>query len=1468
MPGNVSGVIARRIAGKSDDAIDPVVEAAQRGAAGRWLAGDAIGTGTARAGVATATETSQELVQETSQALIEQHGKTGELDTASAFKQGAVGAMAGGIMGGGAHVAIGEGAVASAAEIEAMRLHQQQAQQALAADPTNPVLQNEVESARAAVAAATTTPAQRQQVADVAAAASATEIMGATDTDSAVDSFNQANQTSAALRTGAQIAEEAGAAIREMQGSFNPATAEFDTETTPAPAAVTPGGPTPAGVTADGAAAVASAAPTITPDGQTITPTPAAGRPLMASATIQAGVPPGTPNADAILQVANWQAGRDPVTNISRIVAGMAGDPNETQIPRPPGISPVVWESFVRDAQMETGIMVQHDGGIGRTVREGLREIATRGSRPGRMLAERLLATNNPYLNLTVGTANAGRGVVQHDGLGRVFSMAMNPNEATESSYIHESLHALTLSWLYTVPQNDPLYRELKQLMNQVKAEANSRGMAFYGTHPGNATTERSRMAEFLAEAFTRSTFQTFLDSIQVESGRTGWDTFVAWVGRLIGTTEPRQLSALDLALRINDNVLGQPSGMAAVMENQPTTTAEPVAEPTPTPAPAPEPIPVPVSAPADPYDTARQVLVDLGWEQNAIADFEARSDADLQGIIDTARRPAAADFARQIIARRAAEPVTGPRRRTHQSVVEAATRFIEIERQNGASQATIDRIILDTERTVNNGDIADVEASIQALEDANAHSEAEFMRALLDARDAREAATPAADHTQAVEDAAAAAGTTTPEPVGGAREAARSYHARMHGGIAANVTESQVDRVLNDFHLAGQSALEDMATNQSVWPESRLLAQNELDQRAGGAAPAAAPTPAAATPTPASQLTAAQRAARTRAQNRFMAYLPTAYGQYHGPTDDSNRQTRSETLRRAVTSTVTRLRRHPHARMDIERDRAVRGLVNNMGAEAAERWMHDRINGQFGTTPTININTGAGTFAPSAATSAATAAALDSFNPPPTDTDNTRLGIPTTPFASGPATPAAPATGSAPTQAALEAEVDAADASLRTITYATWQGRDLDRARLETMPESELQQALEYTTVTHQMPRTAALIRAIQNRNAFENGQPLPHPRFVAPVQTTVSSTPRWPGTAPVADRETDEYGGTPAAQQTAVPVTETVAPSVEQDYARRLERAKQSGALKRLADFWRTVISAPGQRMFEPGDIPLDDLRALVRANGNSLTQSHLTELKRRYNDAFHRKAVEWAAANGEPAPAREDIIIDLVGSGSSASIGLHGVGRGNPANPYLRARKADGTTPVGSASLGSHNTTTQLKNAPGSSDIAYRVAADMAYLRGGSSRASGSLLSNNNVRRQVQTMMHGLRLNNPESFSPMYGSGSNPSQSQQGQPEAYNSLSAEEKIGANILRTLHNAFINRENGRYLSKARALGNLVLNPDGQTYTAVGDPIDTRGFADGTTVTKQQLKDKLGELNSFDRSSSGGMGLELSLIHI
>lgn len=1884
LPGNVGGVIARRIAGRADDVLDPVAEAAQRGAVGRWMSGDAIGTGVARTATATGIEAGQEFVQEGAQALIEQHGKTGEFDTASALKQGAVGALAGGIMGGGAHVMIGEGAVASAAEIEAVRLHQQQAQQALAADPTNPVLQNEVESARAAVAAATTSPAQRQQVADVAAAASATEIMGASDVDSAVDSFNQANQTSAALRTGAQIAEEAGAAIREMQGSFNPATAEFDT--TPAPATVTPGGPTPAGVTAAGTEAVASTAPGITPDEQTITPAPAAGRPLMASATIQASVPPGTPSADAILQVANWRAGRDPVTNISRIVAGMAGDPNETQITRPPGISPVVWETFVRDAQMETGIMLQHDGGIGRTVRQGLQDIATGGSRPGRMLAERLLATNSPYLNLTVGAMtgrDGARGRVFADSFtGRITSMEMSPTNSTESAYLHESLHALTLSWLDTVPHDDPMYRELKQLVNKVRREADSRGMTFYGTHPGG--NERTKMAEFLAEAFTRSTFQTFLDSIQVESHRTGWDTFVGWVGRLIGTTEPRQLSALDLALRINDQVLNQSAEVAGRLENQ--------AAPEPTPAPVARPAsdpdahntyrqfligignsesnattlieairgldeanlrnmathpgytpelrtyaqalldaqPAAPAAPADPLTTAREAYMDslrrgsggasqelaeeiaaefatrdpgvwqetvrrseyytpevrayaqalldaqpaaaqppaatstqdrialasnafryqllsqgfseseaetligdierldnsrlqaiaddlsldnsevrrqyvqalldgrgtrdpyaaarqimtnvLGWEEEAIAEFEARADEDLQGIIDTARRPSAAEFARQIIARRATQPAAAPtqsappQRRTRQTVVEAEQYWRDIERQNGASASAIDSLIEGARDMITNSttSVAAIEREIQSLEDANSHSEAEFLRALLDTlaqpieafvqhrvstgvteaiaresvdvmsqlssaslttrlelleesgsdpakadlirailesrgtangdalgqalataregaiqlemdrygfsraeaeneveaiemslfrdsvasienritnmsvpawsarrtafmravldlrragftsappsatptgpapvqamsiadamtayrawhaanpnrlgadqaladyqADVRTAPTqeieeditslrgagfgPAADLLRAVfAHYTANAAPVTPAPAatqrtyaeaitdlresvianlrhGGddvsdpvvvqtavdswlnatnnrleeiardysgtmrtlaqqslavreaaqresintrqaspvaapVREAARMYHARLHSMDPQQVTEVMIQGSLDSFRMASDGTLESMVDDQAIWPESRLLARNEVDRRGQAAgAPARWPTQAstpAPAPTPAPQLTAAQRAARTRAQNRFMAYLPTAYGQHHGPTDDSNRQIRSETLRRAVANTVRRLRRHPHSNMHIERDRAVRGLVNNMGADAAERWMIERIHGQYSTTPTINI-----TPAGAARTTSAPATALTDYN----------------------------------------ADVEAADRELQNRGHASMNGRMLDRAFMEST--SDLQAVITHAT-GNGLTRTLALARAIENRNAVEAGRTAPNPRFV-PTATTRASAPS-ASTVVGADA-----------------------------FPTRARRMLGTGVLEKLVNFWRGVMGEPGQ--WTMGDIDISDLIGQD-------TQHAANELAQRYNDRLHEKAVAWAREHGEPAPAYVPVVLSITNarSGPRGTVRLDTRGLARRGNPFLPQLTPVPVIPGYTWRESTDNNVyfddqihaSSLAGTPGSGDFLYRIAADMARIKGGPGFPSDATLSTvNNLRRQMQGVAASLRTGNPNLINPLT-SGRNEGP-QAIPPAIWNAASDEEKIGLNILRTIESVIGHRGDG-FASFGKIYSNLRLQPDG-TFLAIGAP-NPGGVADGTTLTFAQLKDLVSSSRSF-----------------
>ena len=1220
--------------------------------------------------------------------------------------------------------------------------------------------------------------------------------------------------------------------------------------------------------------------------------------------------------ANDIRRVANFIPGRDSMVEIAPIVARMAGDPSAgTPIARPANIPQQVWSNFVRDAQMETGIMVPFENSQGQTLRANLQRIAESGSRTGRLLAETLLAQNSPHLDMQVEeftpedyqTNRAGaRGYVLTSEGGTPVRFAMNqrPGMPTESTFIHETLHALTMQWLRTVSTNDPLYVELKSLRDQVKAAAEAQGKTFYGTHPGVAS-ERSALAEFLAESFSRSTFQTFLDTVQVSSNRTGWQAFSQWVARLLGVHDRQGVRALDLALRINEDVMAR-SAEIARGENA-------------APAPAPEPT-------ADPYQQARQAIVDLGWEEDVITDFEGRSDEDLESIIDTSRRPIVAEFARQIIARRAdqsgaasapapaaapaATPVTPAP--AVPSVTEAITRFREAGRQNGEHSSSIDDQIANIRRFALVRGEAEVLAEIAESEAEGDFPRANLMRAL---RALPNAAAPAPapleldlmrdgiqgreiPYTRVPNGSDAfqyAVGTTeiglpdtvyrrrasergtyggwrwetsvgnlwpetapAPAPAPAADEGARLRQAALDHYRSAS---RNPERLLEDFERFSDTNLRSLTVNQGVVPAIAAYARHLLQQRG------------ALSPTLATQLTSAQRGAITRTRNDIIRMMRELADRSRANGGDPR-----ERLDRAISAAQ---RARVSRRQNSDLARRLHSLFNNQNLNLSHevRWANDRVNEVLGTptgaTTAPAAPTGA-TTAPAAPTGATTAPAGTGagrpFVQPPLDADTSRTGIPTTPFASQPAptAPTAPAAPAGPTQASLEAEVDATEAELRQITYGTWQGRDLDRAWFETMSESELEQARDYTTNQTNMPRTAALIRAIQNRNAFESGRPLPHPRFVAMSTHTFSQrTPTWPGTAPVATRGEGLHPA-PSSHQRQVPDTEVVPPTIEQDYDRRLDSARRSGALKRLADFWRTVIGVPGQRMFEPDDIPLDDLKARVQANNNQLTQADLDELKNRYNDAFHRKAVEWAAAHGQPASAREDIITQLNGSGTSASIRLYGVARGNPANPYLRAiDPRTGVAPEASASLGPSNTTVGLDPAPGSSDVAYRVAADMAYLRGGYSRSSGSLMTNNNVRRQVQTMMHGLRLNDPEAFSPMVGSGTSPSQGQQGQPQAYNQLSDEEKIGANVLRTLHNAFINREDGAYLSKARALGNLVLNPDGQTYTAVGDPIDTRGFADGTVVTKQQLEDKLRQLNTFDRSSSGGMGqdiLTLSMI--
>ena len=604
--------------------------------------------------------------------------------------------------------------------------------------------------------------------------------------------------------------------------------------------------------------------------------------------------------------------------------------------------------------------------------------------------------------------------------------------------------------------------------------------------------------------------------------------------------------------------------------------------------------------------------------------------------------------------------------------------------------------------------------------------------------------------------------------------------------GVASSDIDAIIAQARNDVATLPRVAVDRLITAAESNNDHRIAyLYRSLQAAAPTPAPAATPTPAPAaavapapTPAPAPQLTAAQRAARTRAQNRFIGYLPTAFaGQTQ--TDDSNRQNRSDTLRRAVTSTVTRLRRHPHAGMTIERDRAVRGLVNNMGADAAERWMHDRINAHFNTVPTIRVG-GSGS----------TTRAID--------------------YAS---------------------DIDIAENELLRVTgYPTYQNQRLSRAVIMNMTDNELQ-ALSNEGTQRGWVNTLGVVRAVQNLRAFNANQTIPHAR-----PTPTPPTPR------------------------SAPSTSTTSSSNQRDaFPSRARNLLGTGILERLVSFWRDVMREPGQDTM--GDIDISDLI------GHD-TQASADELARRYNVRLHERAVEWARNNGEPAPPYQDVVLRISnptrGARTNVELNTRGLARrGNPYVPQMTAvpTRAGYTWRQSTTSGASFDSTihaSSLAATPGAADLLYRVAADMARIKGHPGIPSDSILSTvNNLRRQMQSTAASLRTNNPNLINPLTSSRNEGPQAIS--PDIWNAASDEEKIGLNILRTIESVIGYRGNHQG-SLGRIYSNLRLQPDG-TFLAIGPAAASGGVADGTRLTFDELKALVSSSQSFAETSGvGGVG--------
>jgi hypothetical protein len=1558
-----------------------------------------------RTGGAILGEAGQETVQSIAEARSKQYGQ-GNVDLAGVFdpeagnwkgalKEGAVGGVVGGLMGGAAHPVVGHGGMfktedqrSAAVDVAQSAGRLAEAQAAFQASDTD-ATRTALADAYADYSARVLTPSTVSEVADVTASAAARQIVGSTTADEAIRAFEAGAEMSSALRTGHQVASEAqqaaqvaGAAVgaaaaaainpaaapapaattstsdlisgTEMQPSYNPDTVEHDTGVAPRVST---------------APVTASTASPITPTEPSAVQSPALAQPaaprfLTQGSTVSSQIESSTPDGADIMRVANHVVNQDPITNIAVQVARMSGDATAGRPIRRPASVPIdVWNEFVADAQRATGVMVPFRlTGETRTVRDHLQDVFRTGSNPGRVIAQTLLASNNPNLGVNVEPFTArdmrerseARGYVSPNFQGDAEIVRMNPQTGTESAFLHETLHAITLRWLTTVSTTDPLYIELKTLAERVRREADSRvgqdlAAAPYGTHPGDIG-ERRQLAEFLAEAMNRATFQTFLDSIQVESDRTAWDTFVAWVGRLIGTTNTRSITALDHALRINQDVITESSRLSGgTPEVAATPEPTPAATPEPTPAATPEPTPA-----ATPLQQARAAWMAQQNANDVMAnEFEARSDEDLQALSESTRRPNTAEYARQLLAERAAAsaPATdgaAGEAADSPAIAAAIDRILEVARRNGGSVFYANRDIADARDNVANNSQEMLEREVASLEAGNEHSLAQLYRALMDEQELERvrnitftpvtpAPAPAADEGARVREAllqhyrdvgmahpedrvtefenyddadisliasnqgvdravadfaryvqrsrtmslppTAPVATPAPTAVETAQAAAiaaglnnaavTGIEAETEGALASGsndirstpemrafrfallesrathiymtraefeARERELAEVTAEIAIVSQRAADNIGSNLHGYTASQLnnLANGlqpdgniPLDQhsamqtraaRVGIAFQLAIPmtqvgnviTPVAGTPlAAATPLTPAQRGAITRARNTFITELGHRVGNELAGSAN-------------VFNTLNRGRPVGTASRHTPLQRRYTSLINRLGVDQAREWainQYYRMLQQRGLAIPQVL----------------------------TDWIAVRNGTRPTP------TPAPrAATPAAPTMVELNEDLASAEGELNAVGPAEIGGVRISPVHISSRNDAELADLL-HSAEGRALSRTVAMIRAQMNVRAMVAGRPLPHARWTS--YHTSAASPARQRTPQLVGRGQEQTSLPP----TAVAVADLAYPppslNAEQSFPARLAAAQRSGALAALAEFWNRVTGQPGQRLFAQDEIPVDDLRDLARQNNNELNQSILDTLRQRYNDAFTRHAEQWARDNNRPIPLREEIITRLRGSGTSASISLYGRGRGD-GNPFLRQGQ------LGDSSLGISNTTTEIRHSPGASDICYRVSADMMYITGQSSRNSNGLCTNNNVRRQWQSFAQGARLGNPTLMHPIGTNRGNDYRRVQGMPESFNTLSVLEQLGANALRMAHNAWYARDHGggNYIPKSRVFSNLVLNPDAETYTALYDPVDTRGFPRGTIVTKAQLRDKVGEVDSHDTSHAGGMG--------
>ena len=319
----------------------------------------------------------------------------------------------------------------------------------------------------------------------------------------------------------------------------------------------------------------------------------------------------------------------------------------------------------------------------------------------------------------------------------------------------------------------------------------------------------------------------------------------------------------------------------------------------------------------------------------------------------------------------------------------------------------------------------------------------------------------------------------------------------------------------------------------------------------------------------------------------------------------------------------------------------------------------------------------------------------------------------------------------------------------------------------------------------------------------------------------------------------------------------------SVTRDFRNRANDALRDGTLEKLGQFWKTVMSGRGQRVL---NVVTSDL-ARRATSIRELSQSDLNTLRDRYNRELRQQAQAWATANNQPAPSTQNPVIEIANqSGRGIVIRVRPLGR-NGANPYA---VPPGNVSIGAASVDAHDghmTTVGLEDAAGSSDLAYRLGAEVARIAGANVPASGTLLTNNPMRRQMQSVFADT-LFGPGHVSPISSAGS---MTPQGVPSGvWGDAGQVERIGLNAMRAAHSVTENRQQSE--TAAKFLENLQFTRNGEIVAATA-PIHSQGFAKGTVVSDEALLAKLLDRRTTGSSAAGrqvegGVGLDTAKMAI